>query len=58
MYGGEKGFKCRQKRDKIKKEKCDKHNIKIYYFCYKNFNFPYKVYTDEKKMLTEIMSND
>lgn len=58
FWGGEKGFKCRQERDKIKKEKCDKHNIKIYYFCYKNFNFPYKVYTDEKKMLTEIMSND
>lgn len=31
-------LKERQLRDKIKKELCEKHNIKILYYSYKKFN--------------------
>ena len=31
-FGGEKSFKEQKNRDTIKKELCEKHNIKVFYF--------------------------
>ena len=35
-YGGEDDFKIRRERDRVKKELCDKHGIKIFYITRKN----------------------
>ena len=43
-----------QNRDRIKKELCDKNNIKLLYYSNFNINFPYEVITDKNKLLKEI----
>lgn len=45
----EKNLNIRIKRDKIKKELCEQHNIKIKYYSYKNFNE--EIITDKNKIL-------
>lgn len=51
FFGGEKGLKETIERDKIKKELCEKNNIKLLYYSKLNIIFPYKVLTDEKELL-------
>lgn len=43
-----------QNRDRIKKELCDKNNIKLLYYSNFNISFPYEVITDKNKLLKEI----
>ena len=43
-----------QKRDKLKKELCEKHDIKMFYYANYEYDFPYFVYTDKEKMLNDI----
>ena len=37
-FGGQKDFKIRQERDKIKKKLCDEHGIKMFYITKKNYS--------------------
>ena len=43
-----------QKRDKLKKELCEKHDIKMFYYANYEYDFPYFIYTDKEKMLNDI----
>ena len=42
------------KRDQIKKNLCEEHGLKIYYYANYEYDFPYFVYTDKEKMLKQI----
>lgn len=42
------------KRDKIKKELCDEHNIKVFYYSNLGIEYPYEVYEDLDKLLKDI----
>ena len=43
-----------QKRDKLKKELCEKHNIKVYYYANYHYDFPYYVYEDKNILIDDI----
>ena len=43
-----------QKRDKLKKELCEKHNIKVYYYENYHYDFPYYVYEDKNILIDDI----
>jgi hypothetical protein len=53
-FGGEKGYNLIIKRDKLKRELCEKHGIKILYYANYKSDFPYKVYTDKDELLNDI----
>lgn len=53
-FGGIKGYNLIVKRDKLKRELCEKHGIKILYYANYKFDFPYQVYTDKDELLNEI----
>ena len=42
------------KRDKIKKEQCEKHGIKMFYYSNLGIEYPYKVYEDLDELLKEV----
>ena len=42
------------KRDKLKRELCEKHGIKIFYYSNLGIEYPYQVYEDLNKMLEDI----
>ena len=42
------------KRDQIKRDLCEEHGLKIYYYANYEYDFPYFVYTDKEKMLKQI----
>ena len=42
------------KRDKLKKELCEKHGIKMFYFSNLGIEYPYQVYESLNKMLEDI----
>ncbi len=42
------------KRDKIKKELCDEHDIKVFYYSNLGIEYPYEVYEDLDKLLKDI----
>jgi very-short-patch-repair endonuclease len=48
------GIEGRIKRDKKKKELCEKHGIKIFYYSNCGIEYPYKVYEDLDELLKEI----
>ena len=48
-------FKERIKRDKIKKELCDKNGINLIYFSNLKIKYPYFVYEDKTNMLKYII---
>jgi hypothetical protein len=54
FFGGEKGFDLTIQRDKIKKELCEKNNIKLVYFSNFETNM-YEVYTDIDKLINYII---
>ena len=43
-----------QKRDRIKKELCEKHNIKVYYYANYHYDFPYYVYENKNILIDDI----
>lgn len=45
------------KRDKIKRELCEKHGIKIFYYSNLGIEYPYQVYEDLNKMLEDIKNH-
>lgn len=53
-FGGENSLQYIINHDAIKKELCENHGIKIFYFANYKFNFPYKVYTNKDELLKDI----
>ena len=53
-FGGAKAFHECQKRDLVKKELCEKNNVKIFYFSNVNIKYPYDVYNDINKLIEDI----
>ena len=41
-------------RDLVKKELCEKNNVKLFYFSNVNINYPYDVYNDINKLIEDI----
>jgi hypothetical protein len=54
IYGGEEGFTSTVRRDNLKKKKCDKHGIKIFYYSNLGIEYPYQVYEDFNEMIKDI----
>ena len=54
MFGGEEGLKIIQERDRIKKDLCEKHGIKILYFSDFKDKLPNFVIKDKKVLLEKI----
>lgn len=52
--GGEESYKILVKHDNIKRKLCEKNNITLLYYSNIKFDFPYKVITDKKDLLTII----
>ena len=57
-FGGEDGLKETQRRDREKKEICEKNNIKLLYYSNLHINYPYKVFEDKNELLIEILNYD
>ena len=59
-FGGEKYLKEVIDRDKVKKEKCELNNIKMYYFtkCKKYINENENIYLNKDKLVKKIKEND
>ena len=55
-FGGQESFITTQKRDKVKKELCEQHGIKVFYLSDKK-NTIIDVYTDIDKLINEIIAN-
>lgn len=54
FFGGVDKFKEETKRDKEKKKQCMEHNVRLLYYANFDYNFPYEVFTDKNKLITEI----
>lgn len=53
-WGGEEAFNKVIERDRVKKERCNEHNIKILYYADYEFDFPYKIYRNGNELINEI----
>lgn len=45
------------KRDKIKKDLCEKNNVKLLYYSNLNINYPYHVFENKEELLKNIINN-
>ena len=45
-----------KKRDKYKKELCEKNGVKLIYYANYNYKFPYEVIIDEKDLIKQIIT--
>lgn len=57
FFGGIEGLERTIKRDKKKKELCDKNNIKLLYYADYTLDFPYDVITSDKQLLKTIYNS-
>ena len=46
------------KRDKCKKELCEKNGVYLLYYANYEYNFPYEVITNKQKLLTKILNRN
>lgn len=53
-FGGIEAFKSLVERDKLKKNLCEEHNVKIIYYSNLDIQYPYKVITQEAELIKEI----
>ena len=58
FFGGEEKFKQQVERDKLKKQLCDEHGIKLLYYSNLGIDYPYEVFEDKEKLLEEIKKNE
>lgn len=49
-------FELIKERDRIKKELCEKNGIQLLYYSDLEINFPYEVLTDEREVITKIIT--
>ena len=54
MFGGEEFYNKTLKRDKVKRELCEEHNIEIVYFSNANIEYPYEVIETYEDLLRKI----
>lgn len=43
-----------QTRDRIKKDLCERHNIKVFYYANYHYDFPYQVYINKEELINDI----
>lgn len=55
FFGGQEKFAKTIKNDKMKKQLCEKHNVKLLYFSNLNIEFPYDVITEQKQLISQII---
>ena len=53
-FGGIEAFNSLVERDKLKKNLCEEHNVKIVYYSNLDIQYPYKVITQEDELIKEI----
>lgn len=58
FFDGENGYTYTIDRDNKKRELCEKHGIKVFYYANYQYDFPYKVYTDPNELIAEIKKID
>lgn len=54
LFGNEEGLDRIIARDKLKKDKCNQHEISVIYYANYKFNFPYRVVNEKSEILKEI----
>ncbi len=57
-FGGVDGYLETIDRDNKKRELCEQHGIKVFYYANYQYDFPYKVYTDPEELIAEIKKID
>ena len=57
-FGGKEAYIETVNRDKKKRELCEQHGIKIFYYANYKYKFPYKVYTNPEELINDIMKID
>ena len=55
IFDGIEGFKKTIMRDKIKRELCEKHGVRLLYFSHENIDYPYKVFTNVNELIKEAL---
>lgn len=58
VFGGIEEYNKTIDRDKKKRELCEQHGIKVFYYANYQYDFPYKVYTDPEELIAEIKKID
>ena len=51
-------FEENLKNDEAKKEKCEKHDIKVLYYSNLGIEYPYEVFENKEQLLEKIQEND
>jgi hypothetical protein len=54
-FGGEKYFNTILERDERKRKLCNLNNIRLLYFSHEKITYPYKIYTDVKELVENII---
>ena len=56
-FGGEEGYNGIQRRDELKRNLCESHNIKVLYYSNLHMKYPYEVIEDTSVLLKAIKNN-
>ena len=54
-FGGVKRFEEIQERDGLKKQLCEEHGVKMFYYSQLGIDYPYHVFEDKKDLLNAIL---
>ena len=58
FFNKRESFSHRQELDKLKKQLCEEHGIKLLYYSNLGIDYPYKVFEDKEKLLNEILNSN
>ena len=58
LFGGESSLKETIDRDKLKKQLCEEHGVKLLYFSNLGIEYPYEVIEDKEELLSRIMNDN
>ena len=58
LFGGVPNYEYTIDHDQKKRELCEQHGIKVFYYANYQYDFPYKVYTDPEELIAEIKKID
>lgn len=56
-FGGIKSFEKQIQNDKLKRQLCEEHGIKLLYYSNLGIDYPYKVFEDKEELLLEILNS-
>ena len=58
LFGGIQNYEYTVNHDQKKRELCEQHGIKVFYYANYKYKFPYKVYTNPEELINDIMKID